>query len=59
MMVKEIIKEEKKYYQCEECGFYYLEKEWAEKCQAWCSKNHSCNIEITKHAVEIGDKQNG
>ena len=36
-------------YQCEECGFAYAEKEWAEKCEAWCKERHSCNLEITSH----------
>lgn len=49
-MVKMVINDEK-VYQCEECGFEYEEKEWAEKCEAWCKKHHSCNIEITKHAT--------
>lgn len=44
--------EDKKQYKCEECGMSYLEKELAEKCQAWCSKHQSCNIEIIKHAIE-------
>ena len=51
-MVKEEIKNNKKYYVCEECGFYYESKEWAEKCQAWCLEHHSCNLEITSHAVK-------
>ncbi len=51
-MVKEIKKEGKLYFQCEECKFLYEDKEWAEKCEVWCKENHSCNIEITKHAVE-------
>lgn len=38
-------------YQCEECGFQYAEKEWAEKCEAWCKEHQSCNIEITAHAI--------
>jgi len=50
-MVKELIKNKRKLYQCEECGFNYLEKSWAEKCQDWCKKHHSCSLEITKHAV--------
>jgi len=50
-MVKEILKNNKKVYQCEECKFIYKEKKWAEKCQKWCKKNHSCNIEIIKNAV--------
>ena len=41
-----------KVFVCTECGFHYVNKEWAEKCEAWCKKYHSCNIEITSHAKE-------
>ena len=41
----------KEYYQCEECGFRYEEKEWAEKCEVWCKEHKSCNIEITAHGM--------
>ena len=51
-MVKEKIKNNKKYYICEECSFAYNDKKWAQKCQNWCKKYNSCNIEITKHAVK-------
>lgn len=51
-MVKAIQKDNKEIYQCEECGFHYTGKEWAEKCEAWCREHHSCNIEITAHAEE-------
>ena len=50
-MVKEIKKDNQTFYQCEECKFLYKDKNWAEKCQAWCKENNSCNLEITKHAV--------
>lgn len=50
-MVKEITKEDKKYYQCEECDLFYLDKETAEKCQMWCKENQSCNLEIIQQAV--------
>ena len=50
-MTKEIIKNNKKYYICKECKLSYEEKKWAEKCEAWCKKNKSCNLEITKHAI--------
>lgn len=50
-MVK-IIQGDKKLYQCEECGFHYINKEWAEKCETWCKENQSCNLEITSHAEE-------
>ncbi len=50
-MVKQTKKGDKDLYICEECGFYYKEKEWAEKCESWCKEHHGCNLEITKHAV--------
>jgi len=50
-MVKIIEQENNKYYQCEACGLKYEEKDWAEKCEAWCRKNKSCNLEIIKHAI--------
>ena len=39
-------------WKCDICGFRYKEKEWAEKCEAWCKEHHSCNLEITEHAEE-------
>lgn len=50
-MVKQIQKDNLVLYQCEECGFAYADRELAEKCQAWCKKYKSCNLEITKFAV--------
>lgn len=52
-MVKEIKKSGKTLYICEECGFAYGEKEWAEKCQRWCSAHQSCNLEITEHGEPL------
>ena len=52
-MVKETKKDNKTLYLCEECGFAYEDKEWAQKCEDWCYEHHSCNMEITKHAVEL------
>lgn len=40
-----------KQYKCNLCGFSYNEKQWAEKCQRWCSQHHSCNLSITRHAI--------
>ncbi len=53
-----IISEKGILYQCEECGFKYAEKEWAEKCEVWCKEHHTCNIEITAHAI-TENKENG
>lgn len=51
-MVKEILKNNNKVYQCEECKFIYKNKNLAEKCEQWCKKHHSCNLEIIKHALK-------
>lgn len=37
-------------YQCEECGLRYRDREWAEKCEAWCREHRSCNLEIIAYA---------
>ena len=50
-MEEEIKKVDKTYYTCEICKFTYEDKEWDEKCQAWCDEHQPCNMEITKHAV--------
>lgn len=51
-MVKIAQQNDKELYQCEECGFHYVEKDWAGKCEVWCREHKSCNIEITAHAEE-------
>ena len=51
-MVKIIKEDNNELYQCEECGFKYKEREWAEKCEAWCKEHKSCNLEITQHAIQ-------
>lgn len=50
-MVKKIFHKGKEVYQCNECKFIYKVRKWAEKCEAWCKKNHSCNIEIVRYAI--------
>lgn len=52
MMVKEVVERNKKLYRCEECGFHYAERHWAMQCEQWCKEHRSCNIIITKHAVQ-------
>lgn len=51
-MVRVIQNGGKIFYECTECGLRYEQKEIAEKCKAWCSVNHSCNLEIIKYAVK-------
>ena len=36
---------------CGACGFKYKTKVLASKCEAYCTKNKSCNFEITKHSI--------
>ena len=52
-MVKTKIKNNNKYFICEECNFAYKDKAMAVKCEEWCKKYHSCNTEITKHTVKM------
>ncbi len=54
-MTKAITQQNKALYRCEECGFRYAGKEWAEKCEAWCKKHQSCNIEIITHGTPPED----
>lgn len=48
-MVKLLSENNKTLYQCEICGYRYEDKEWAERCEAWCKEHKSCNLEITAH----------
>ncbi len=41
-----------KLYKCKECGFLYKEEELAEKCEKWCKKYKSCNLDIIKFGTK-------
>jgi hypothetical protein len=56
-MVKEETINGKKYYQCEICKFYYLDRSWAKKCENFCKEHSACSVEITKHAVELDSEE--
>lgn len=45
-------KENIQLHECPECHLNYKEKEWMDKCEVWCKEHHSCNLEITAHAIE-------
>lgn len=45
-------KKKERIYQCAICGFRYREKKWKEKCETWCRKYRTCNLEVIKHAVK-------
>lgn len=51
IMVKELKERDKKLFICEECRFVYLDKDMARRCEEFCSKYHSCSLEITKNAI--------
>ena len=44
------------FHVCEECGFAYHEREWAQKCEEWCAEHKSCNLDIIKHSVSLVKK---
>lgn len=51
-VVKALKKNGKTLYVCERCGFTYEEREWANKCEQFCTKYGACSLEITGHAVQ-------
>lgn len=55
-MVKTVIYNNEKDYQCEICKMVYGTKELANKCENWCRENQSCNLEIIKHAKKKNEK---
>lgn len=56
-MVNKLKQGEKILYQCGECGLKYADKAIAEKCEAWCRKHKSCNLEIIKHAEKEAEEK--
>ena len=50
--MKDDTKNDRNLSQCRECGLHYKDKELYEKCETWCEKYKTCNVEITKHAEE-------
>ena len=38
-------------FKCDDCGLLYRNEKIARKCEAHCTKYHSCNIQITKYAI--------
>jgi len=51
-----MVKEINNNYQCEECKLIYKDKSVAKKCEKWCKENKSCNLEITKYALNKTNK---
>ena len=51
IMARKMNKNNLSHYKCKECDMAYPDKEIAEKCENWCKKHKSCNIEIIKYAI--------
>jgi len=45
----------RKFFICEACNMYYLEREWAEKCEKSCIEKKCCDTEVMKHSIEVGE----
>lgn len=41
----------KRLFRCKECNLPYKEVSLARKCEAWCKKHKSCNLELMKQSV--------
>jgi len=39
-------------FECEVCRFHYEDEAKAEECEKWCREHKSCNLEITRFALE-------
>ena len=52
-MVKQVVREEKTFYVCEECGLAFMDKTIAKRCEQYYHKHKSCNLELIKFAVKL------
>ncbi len=54
-MVKERNLEGEIVYMCEKCGWFYRDREMANKCESWCKKHRACNLKYYKFAIKINE----
>jgi len=52
-MVREIDYNNEQHFLCEVCGLTYKEREWAKKCEDYCTTHGACSLEITSHADQM------
>ena len=45
-------------YTCSECKMKYHDEVTAKKCEDWCKKNKSCNLDIIKYAIKEDEHKN-
>ncbi len=43
---------QKTLYECPICKLHYSSKLWVKRCESWCKKHPSCNLEIASHSIE-------
>ena len=53
-MVSESVFKGQPVFLCDVCGLAFRTRDWAMKCEAWCSTHQSCNLAIAEHAVNRG-----
>ena len=41
-----------RYHTCEDCHLHYEDKSWADRCEDWCTRNGTCNLDITRNSLE-------
>jgi len=39
-------------FECAECGLRYRDQRIAQRCEDWCKRFDSCNLEITSNSIE-------
>lgn len=44
-------------FACNECKMKYHNEETAKKCEEWCKRTKSCNMDIIKYAIKDSDKK--
>ena len=37
---------------CEQCSFTYPDELTARRCEEWCGKHKSCNLDIAKERIQ-------
>jgi hypothetical protein len=52
-MVEEKKIDDRTVFACKICGFGYLDRETADRCEEWCRKTGTCSLEITSKTVYI------
>lgn len=45
------IKNQEELFQCPVCELYYKDSDIRDACEAWCTEQNSCNLELIQHAV--------